>query len=209
MITSRSLHRLLPLAAFGVLLLACSPSALLTNLQQHQSADAAANITAFSIVSPFAAGTINGNNIAVTVPFGTNVLVAQFATSGVSVRVGTTFQVSGVTSNDFSSPITYTVTAVDSSTMNYTVTVTVSPLIFAFTGSQQNFLVPPGITRVRMTLTGAAGGLGAIAPAGSRWTDGRGAQRHSQRHVFCFCGRQGRPRRDPLERRRPGWPPES
>ena len=167
MITARNLLRFLVLAATSTVLAGCPPSALLTDVLRHESAAAAAAITSFSIVSPPATATIAGSSIAVTVPFGTNVLVAQFATSGVSVKVGAVLQTSGVTSNDFSSPITYTVTAADSSTRDYTVTVTVSPLTFGFTGSQQSFTIPAGISRIRMTLMGAAGGLGAPAPAGA------------------------------------------
>ncbi len=39
--------------------------------------------------------------------------------------MGTTAQVSGVTANNFTSPVTYIVTAADSSTQNYVVTVKV------------------------------------------------------------------------------------
>jgi len=82
-------------------------------------------ITAYSIGS--AVGTIVGTSIAVTVPFGTNVtaLVATFTTTGASVKVGSTAQVSGTTANNFTSPVTYVVRAADSSTQSYTVTVTV------------------------------------------------------------------------------------
>src|SRR5512143_3687820 len=86
-------------------------------------------ITAFSFTSPAAAGVISGTSIAVTVPFGTDVtaLVATFTTTGASVAVGGTTQVSGTTANNFTSPVIYTVTAADSSTVNYTVTVTIAP----------------------------------------------------------------------------------
>jgi hypothetical protein len=86
-------------------------------------------ITAFGFLSPAVLGTVTEANhtIAVTVPFGTNVtaLVATFATTGASVKVGSTVQVSGTTANNFTSPVTYVVTAADSSTQSYTVTVTV------------------------------------------------------------------------------------
>jgi hypothetical protein len=74
-------------------------------------------------------GTINGTTITATVPFGTNVtaLVADFATTGESVKVGGTEQVSGTTANDFSGPVTYTVTAADGSQQIYTVNVTIAP----------------------------------------------------------------------------------
>ena len=86
-------------------------------------------ITAFSFTSPAAAGVISGTSIAVTVPFGTVVtaLVATFTTTGASVTVGGTVQASGTTPNNFTSPVVYTVTAADSSTVNYTVTVTIAP----------------------------------------------------------------------------------
>jgi len=94
-------------------------------------------ITAFSFVGyPGVTGTISGTTspyaIAVTVPNGTVVtaLIANFTTTGNLVTVGTapvTTQVSGTTSNDFTSPVTYTVTAANTSyTADYVVTVTVS-----------------------------------------------------------------------------------
>jgi hypothetical protein len=60
------------------------------------------------------------------VPYETNVtaLVGTFTTSGTSVYVGSTAQVSGETANNFTSPVVYTVTAEDGSTVAYTVTVT-------------------------------------------------------------------------------------
>ncbi len=86
------------------------------------------DLTSFSFSSPSAVGIISGTNIAVTVPFGTDVtaLVANFTTNGTSVTVGATPQVSGVTANNFTSPVVYTVTGLDSSTKDYTVTVTVA-----------------------------------------------------------------------------------
>jgi uncharacterized repeat protein (TIGR02543 family) len=88
-------------------------------------------ITAFWFASPAAAGAINAaaKTIALTVPFGTNVtaLVASFATTGASVLVGSTPQTTGVTANDFTSPVVYRITAADASTADYTVTVTVAP----------------------------------------------------------------------------------
>jgi hypothetical protein len=73
--------------------------------------------------------TIAGTAIAATVPFGTDVtaLIATFSTTGASVTVGATAQVSGMTANDFTAPVAYTVTAADDTTDVYTVTVTVAP----------------------------------------------------------------------------------
>ncbi|MDH4161175.1 MAG: DUF1566 domain-containing protein [Nitrospirota bacterium] len=90
-------------------------------------------ITAFSLDG--VAGTINetAKTISVAMPYGTNVtavtaLVATFATTGESVTVGSAVQTSGTTANDFTSPVSYTVTAADGTTATYTVTVTVGKL---------------------------------------------------------------------------------
>lgn len=74
-------------------------------------------------------GVINGTDISITLPYGTNVsnLIATFATTGQNVKINNTLQISEITSNSFTAPVTYTVTAADGSTKNYIVTVTVSP----------------------------------------------------------------------------------
>jgi hypothetical protein len=86
-------------------------------------------ITAFSFALPAAQGTIDetAKTITVEVPEGTNIrsLAANFTVTGVSVTIGTVAQISGITVNDFSSPLVYTVTAEDNSTASYTVTVRV------------------------------------------------------------------------------------
>jgi DNA-binding beta-propeller fold protein YncE len=88
-----------------------------------------AAITAFSFARPPANAVIDeaARTIAVIVPFGTSLtaLVATFTTTGVSVRVGSTTQVSGVTANDFTNPVVYTVIDSHGSTSSYTATVTV------------------------------------------------------------------------------------
>ena len=94
------------------------------------AADAKA-ATAFSFAGlTGAAGTIDetAKTIEVTVPSGTDVtaLVATFATTGSTVKVGTTVQESGVTPNDFTSPVAFAVTDADGNTATYTVTVTVA-----------------------------------------------------------------------------------
>ena len=95
-------------------------------------ADSAKAITAFGFANPAVTGTINetAHTIAVTVPFGTSVtaLVATFTTTGAAVKVGSTPQTSGSTPNDFTKPVTYTVTAADFTTQDYLVTVTVPAL---------------------------------------------------------------------------------
>ncbi len=61
-------------------------------------------------------------------PYGTDItaLTATFTTTGQSVKVSNVAQVSGVTPNNFTNPVVYTVTAEDGSTQNYTVTVSVA-----------------------------------------------------------------------------------
>lgn len=83
---------------------------------------------AFENLDPTAVGVINQTNqtITLTVPYQTPVtsLVATFTHSYLSVvKVGNTNQVSGVTQNNFTNPVAYTVVAEDGSTRVYTVTV--------------------------------------------------------------------------------------
>lgn len=92
---------------------------------------AAKNITAFSFSNPAATGVINGTDISVTVPIGTDVtaLAATFIHTGASVAVGAVAQTSGVTANDFTAAVTYTVTAADATTQDFVVTVTISQVL--------------------------------------------------------------------------------
>ncbi|MBL0263167.1 MAG: putative Ig domain-containing protein [Leptospiraceae bacterium] len=86
------------------------------------------DITSFEIVSPSSTGVISGTSIGITVPFGTDVsnLIAKFTHTGANIKVGANTQVSETTSNNFATPKTYTVTAQDGGTKNYTITVTVA-----------------------------------------------------------------------------------
>jgi hypothetical protein len=81
-------------------------------------------ITAFTFATPAATGVITeaAHAITITVPYGTNVtsLIPTITHTGASVSPA-----SG-TAQDFNNPVTYTVTAADSSTQTYTVTVTES-----------------------------------------------------------------------------------
>jgi hypothetical protein len=89
-------------------------------------------ITAYSFVGfPGFAGTINepAKTIAVNLPFGAplTTLIANFTTTGVGVTIGAVAQTSGTTANNFTAPLTYSVTAADGiTTATYTVTVTVA-----------------------------------------------------------------------------------
>jgi hypothetical protein len=81
----------------------------------------------FGIKTPAINGTINGTTINVVVPDGTSLssLIANFTVSpNATVKVGSATQTSGVTTNNFTSTVVYTVTAQDGTTKNYTVVIT-------------------------------------------------------------------------------------
>lgn len=72
----------------------------------------------------------NAGTITVAIPFeaGFTNLVANFTNSDLSkVRIGNVLQMSGLTPNDFTLPLTYLVTAENGTTKNYIVTVVKSP----------------------------------------------------------------------------------
>jgi hypothetical protein len=71
------------------------------------------------------------STISVTLPYGTirTSLVAVFTTTGSSVTVDGVAQVSGVTANSYTNPITYRVTAADASTRDYAVTAVNAPIL--------------------------------------------------------------------------------
>ena len=73
-------------------------------------------------------GTISGSAIELTVPYGSDLtkLVATFTSTGTGVTVGDVAQVSGTTVNDFTEPVTYTVTAEDGTSRNYVVIASIS-----------------------------------------------------------------------------------
>ncbi|MFQ5571722.1 MAG: hypothetical protein ACE5G0_18735, partial [Rhodothermales bacterium] len=89
------------------------------------------DIITFSFPEETGAATINAiaRTVDIEVANGTDVtnLIATFTLSaGASATISGTAQASGVTANDFTNPITYTITAEDSSTSDWTVTVTVA-----------------------------------------------------------------------------------
>jgi hypothetical protein len=112
--------------------------------------------------------TINGTAITATVPFGTKLtaLVATFETTGKSVVVGATAQVSGVTPNNFTDPVSYLVTAADGSMKTYTVTVTVAKnAAKAITSFQFLTIHNAGLTaNINATIMGAT--ISATVPFG-------------------------------------------
>jgi len=85
-------------------------------------------ITAYSLAGSTGSIDETAKTIEVTIPFGTDVtaLVATFAHTGASVKLAGTIQESGITANNCNAPLSYTVTAGDGTTANYTVTVTVA-----------------------------------------------------------------------------------
>ena len=101
------------------------PASATVTVQNSAKAITAFN---FNTLSPAVIGTVTEGNrtIALTVPYGTNVtaLVPTITITGASVSPA-----SG-TANNFTNPQTYTVTAVDNTTQAYTVTVTVSALLW-------------------------------------------------------------------------------
>ena len=112
---------------------------------------------------------INGTQIAATVPAGTAVtaLVATFTTTGKTVTVGGVVQESGVAARDFTSPVTYVVTAEDGTMAQYTVTVTVAGgtakdiTAFSFTDATNTALTAD----VTATINGTA--IAATVPSGT------------------------------------------
>lgn len=80
-----------------------------------------------TVLTTDATGVITGNQVAVTVPAGTPVtsLRAGYQFDGVRLTVGGVDQVEGITPNDFTNPVTYTVAAEDGTTADFTITVTV------------------------------------------------------------------------------------
>jgi hypothetical protein len=87
-------------------------------------------ITAFSFSSPAATGVIDetAKTISISVPYGTDIttLVADFSISEfANAKVGITDQVSSTTSNDYTNPVSYLITAEDGTFVTYVVSVTV------------------------------------------------------------------------------------
>ena len=89
-------------------------------------------ITSFLFTNATATVTIDqtARIIEANVATGTSVtaLVTSYVTTGQLVSVNTVTQASGVTPNDFTTPVTYTVVAADATSQNYTVFVTIGPL---------------------------------------------------------------------------------
>lgn len=107
------------MTSFGTARAACDQNPVVTPTPSPAKA-----ITSFNFTSPAVAGAINEttHTIALTVPFGTNVsaLAPTIVHTGASISPA-----SGVAQN-FTSPVTYTVTAANGTTQAYVVTVSVA-----------------------------------------------------------------------------------
>jgi hypothetical protein len=125
-------------------------------------------MTAFSFAGySGATGTINegAKTIAVTVPFGTDVttLVATFATTGASVKVGAAVQTSATTANNYTSPVAYIVTAGNATTATYIVTVTIAT-------SSAKAITAYSLAGVAGTIVEPAKTIGVLLPSGTNVT---------------------------------------
>lgn len=78
-----------------------------------------------STIKEVAIGKILNNKITIVIPYGASLekLIATIDYTGASLKIGNLEQVSGVTINDFSKPVVYTVIAEDGTISEYTVTV--------------------------------------------------------------------------------------
>ncbi len=114
------------------------PFFLLNNALSSEKEISAFSITTTTFTIPDPAlsvkfiGSINGTDITVKLPTGTDVtaLVANFTINGTSITVGDTPQENGTTANDFTSDVTYTVTAEDNSTQDYIVSVNADCVVY-------------------------------------------------------------------------------
>ena len=110
-------------------------------------------------------GTINesGKTINVVIPFSADItgLIATFTTTGSNVKIGSVTQESGVTANNFTNPLIYTITAADGTTANYAVTVTLS---------SEKAITAYSINGVTGTINEAAKIISVTLPDGTDYT---------------------------------------
>ena len=98
-------------------------------LETYTYTAAGNSLTSFQFQQPQVTAIITGNEITAWAPLNTDLsaLKAVFTVSdGATVKVGNVVQVSGVTPNDFRSPVTYTVVSSSGQTRNYAVTITIA-----------------------------------------------------------------------------------
>jgi Fibronectin type III domain. len=139
------------------------------------------DITAFTISGQSGSTTISGTTIAVTMPFGTDVTAL---TPAITLSTGASVSPTSGTAQDFTSPVTYTVTAADASTKAYTVTVTVAPATAP--DAPQTFTATPGNGKVALSWAAPAGDGGSAitkyevsSDNGGTWTDASTSTAHT------------------------------
>ncbi len=111
----------------------------------------------FSGVSATRVSNEGAKTITLAVPFGTDVtaLVATFTTTAASVQVDAALQTSGITANNFASPVLYVVMAADGLRTSYTVTVTFAEQVSKTIGSAGDTLSLPGASAALTVPAGA------------------------------------------------------
>jgi hypothetical protein len=114
----KHLYVVLSIVALNAAFLACS------NPSGADDSNGEKAITAFAFTSPAAKGVVHeaSHTVTVTVPYGTDLTALEPTITHTGARMS---PASG-TAQDFSSSVTYTVTAEDGSTQKYTATVTVA-----------------------------------------------------------------------------------
>jgi len=169
----RQARRFWKLGATGALLLLVScPNPLMSAILAKEAIDTSKTLSVFSFTASAnaslyrdVAGTVNttAHTIALSVPKWvplTN-LIATFQFQGANVTVGSAVQTSGVTANDYTHPVTYTVTPASGSPVTYTVTATTGPQGL-MGGAIQG--MPLSLSGVVSTVSGQASSFGN--PAG-------------------------------------------
>ena len=103
----------------------------------NPSSPSTKSITSFSLNGYFGIINETSKTIVVTMPTGTTLtnLVATFTTTGIFLLIDGVGQVSGITPNDFTSPVVYTVIAADNTTKDYTVTITLKVSEYSMSGN--------------------------------------------------------------------------
>ena len=137
------------------------------------TASTSTSFTSFNFTSPSATGVVDNSafTISLTLPYGSTLgsLVPTFAVAtGATVKVGATTQTSGTTTNDFSTPVTYTVTAQDgATTQSYIVTVTIAPAAPVVALSISSAAATVGSTFTGYTINSSGGAISSysISPA--------------------------------------------
>lgn len=99
------------------------------NVSVEYASDTSKNILSFGLDNPKSKGLIKGDSIYISLPYGTDVtaLTPIFTSSiGSVIKVNNVLQTSGLTKNNFTNPIEYTVVAANQSIKKYIVKVKVA-----------------------------------------------------------------------------------